>query len=376
MTKDLRIAHLLNELRFSGAELLLHSAALELNDFAHHSVLSTGDKLGEYAPHLAARGYATLHLPFSKSPLYFFRLWKLIRGKGFDIVHVHAERAAFWHCLIARLAGKKCMRTVHSTFLFTGGLRARRGLGRRLLGWLGVPHIACSTRVAENEWARFGLKTQVIQNWFDPTRVTLRSDAERIALRNTWCIPTDVFVISSVGNSGAAKNHEAVVDCMNAVGEALNLHYIHCGASNESVRSRARPLSEKRIRFLGPTSEVDELLAITDAFVSPSLFEGGPIALIEAAAAGCLCVTTNVGLANEFVSDDAVTFIEPSSESLSSALESLVAINPSLRRSDGRRLAERVRRDFSPSVGVESYRKAYEALLGQTPADGGARGHK
>ena len=358
----MRILHLLNELRFSGAELLLFSAADELNDFAHHSVLSTGDKLGEYAPHLAARGYATLHLPFSKSPLYFVQLWKLIRNSGFDIVHVHAERAAFWHCLIVRLAGKQCLRTVHNTFLFDGGLRTRRGFGRRLLQRLGVPHIACSTRVAENEWARFKLKTQVIQNWFDPARVTLRSDADRITLRKTWSIPTDVFVISSVGNSGAAKNHEAIIDCVNAVGETLNLHYIHCGASNESVRSRARPLPEKRIRFLGPTPEIDELLAITDVFVSPSFFEGGPIALIEAAAAGCLCVTTNVGLANEFVSDDAVTFIEPSSESLASALEGLVAADPSRRRTDGRRLAERVRRDFSPSVGAACYRKAYEAL--------------
>jgi glycosyltransferase involved in cell wall biosynthesis len=50
-----------------------------------------------------------------------------------------------------------------------------------------------------------------------------------------------------------------------------------------------------RVRFLGLRLDVPELLQIFDVYALPSVSEGMPMSLIEAMAAGCAIVATNVG---------------------------------------------------------------------------------
>src|SRR3989304_1352068 len=52
---------------------------------------------------------------------------------------------------------------------------------------------------------------------------------------------------------------------------------------------------ERWIRFLGPRSDVHEIMGIIDLFVLPSLREGLPLVLLEAMAASLAIVATNVG---------------------------------------------------------------------------------
>ena len=53
---------------------------------------------------------------------------------------------------------------------------------------------------------------------------------------------------------------------------------------------------ERRVHFAGPRTEsIQELLGAADAFVLASDWEGNPLALMEAAAAGLPVVSTRVG---------------------------------------------------------------------------------
>ena len=58
-----------------------------------------------------------------------------------------------------------------------------------------------------------------------------------------------------------------------------------------------------RVRFLGHVTDIEPLLAASDAFVLPSRSEGYSLALLEALAAGLPVVSTRVGIAPDVVSD-------------------------------------------------------------------------
>jgi glycosyltransferase involved in cell wall biosynthesis len=50
------------------------------------------------------------------------------------------------------------------------------------------------------------------------------------------------------------------------------------------------------VRFLGHRADVADLMAIADLFVLPSLFEGLPLAVLEAMSLGVLCRTRLAGI--------------------------------------------------------------------------------
>lgn len=363
MKKKIKVLHLLNELRFSGAETMLTSASGFLMEYGEHYIISTGENVGEYAHQLEEKGYSVHHIPFHKSPQYFTKLFKYISNNKFDLVHIHAERAFFLHAVIAIAAGAKCLRTIHSNFLFNGHLLRIRRVERRICSFLGVMFIACSSRVQKNELERFSIKASVINNWFDPIRIRNWSEKERIAERQKLGYSPNDFVIVSIGNSGSAKNHEAIAKCVIESGKQLNLHYIHCGKTDNSLLSVPGFKESDRIVTKGVVLNIDPILAICDAFVCTSFYEGGPIALLEAGAAGCPCITTLVPLAEELQVEPAVHIIEPNAESLTLALTNIRAMPRQKLRDDAQSLAVRIRRDFSPKRGAYEYFKAYTKVL-------------
>lgn len=358
----LKILHILNELRFSGAEMLLSSAAEIFRDGGEHTILSTGDAAGEYASTLASSGFTVVHKPFRKRAAFFVDLYRHIRAGRFDVVHIHTERASFWYGLLARAAGASCVRTIHSEFLFEGDLRRRRSLQRKLLIALGVRHVACSPRVARNERSRFGINATVIDNWIDPTRIRLADPEARADARRRLGIATDAFVIVSVGNYGPAKNHEAIIEGVRLCAPELRVEYYHCGASDETLWRIVDPTVADQIRFVGPTTAIGDWLAASDAFVCSSLYEGGPIALLEAAAAGIPCITTRVGLAEAFEGLSGVTFVASTAEDLKVALTRLAGQDRTRRAQWGQELSRMVLSRFTPAVGGSAYVRLYTSL--------------
>ncbi len=64
----MRILHVLNELRPSGAETMLRAAAASWRQHGFTGeILSTGEVAGAYADALRLAGYRIHHLPFAKS---------------------------------------------------------------------------------------------------------------------------------------------------------------------------------------------------------------------------------------------------------------------------------------------------------------------
>ena len=68
------------------------------------------------------------------------------------------------------------------------------------------------------------------------------------------------------------------------------------GPLEEQLKKEAHTLGvQENIFFAGPRLDMPELLKLFDLYVLPSLWEGLPMVLLEAMAAGCPIVATDVG---------------------------------------------------------------------------------
>ena len=129
----MKVLHIFNELKPSGGEAMMLSAAPLWLPVTEMHILSTGESVGVYADKLSSAGYVIQHIPFRKRLSYFIDLTKLLRRENFDIVHIHTQRANLWLALTSRIAlgnKVKLIQTVHHIFKFDGWLKTRTKIER------------------------------------------------------------------------------------------------------------------------------------------------------------------------------------------------------------------------------------------------------
>jgi glycosyltransferase involved in cell wall biosynthesis len=341
-------------------------------------VLSTGDQVGRSAAQLAKAGFRVHHLPFRKDPSFFWRLWLLCRNR-YDVIHIHTEGGGFWVGLTALAAGAGVvLRSIHSTYDFSGYLRLRRAVQRRILDALGVRHVAISESVRDTELQRFGLRTELIPNWFDAARFTPPSDQTRRACREALGLEDDRFVVATVGNCSPIKNHQELIRALALMPPDERPVYLHVG--EEEAPSRERDLVERlgieaTTRFLGPLDDIRPVLYASDGFVMPSLKEGLGIAALEAIATGLPAVLSDVpGLGDLRAHFDGLIYCSPTAASLQKALRSLSRMPLAERRSLGSRNAAVARTRYSLEHGAQRYIAIYVGRRAPTAHAEASRG--
>lgn len=363
----LRVLHVLNELKPSGAERMLKVAAQKFRARGGEGhILGTGIQKGSYAAELASAGYLIHHIPFGRSVLFFLRLFVFLRREHFDMVHFHAEGANFWSAMTARLAGqRRLVRTVHSNFNFDGYLRRRRAMQRRLLSWLGVRYVSISPSVADNELHRFGIRTVLIPNWYDSEYFRPPSENERISARQQYGYADKDVVIVSVGNCDRTKNHGAILEAMTLIQEGSRIKYLHLGMEelDHPERELAAALGVScNVQFVGAQNDVREALWAADIYVMPSLYEGFGIAALEAISVGLPAVVYDSPGLRDLKEPFPDLSLVRNPRDLSTALLA-AADSASQRRNEIRsKNYETAHGRFSIDAGVERYWRLYQDL--------------
>ena len=120
---------------------------------------------------------------------------------------------------------------------------------------------------------------------------------------------------------------------------------------------------QDRVIFLGDRRDIPELLACCDLFVLPSIYEGLPLSILEAMAAGKAVVATAVGGTPEIVIDGETGVLVPPGDpaALAGAIQSLLSDPNRVQKigSAGRAL---VAKEFSSDGMVERIHQVYEDL--------------
>lgn len=107
----------------------------------------------------------------------------------------------------------------------------------------------------------------------------------------------EAFVIGHVGRFSSQKNHMFLLQTFAKVVTLIENSYLVLvgdGPDRKKIESEARRLGIlDKVLFLGVRADIPQLYQMFDIFVFPSFYEGLPVTLIEAQAAGLMIIASN-----------------------------------------------------------------------------------
>ena len=179
--------------------------------------------------------------------------------------------------------------------------------------------------------------------------------------------------ILSVGNLNPLKGADVLLAALETFGQPWELVIV--GAELQTYSSYARELRERAgrlesssrlTRFTGWQSpeEVRRLMAAADVFVLPSRSEACPLAMLEAMAAGCVCIATDVGDVRAILEAAGCGIVVPpeSSSALAAALEHVAEISRAERQRMGKLAQETIVARYSLQTQAAKHLGIYKEL--------------
>jgi glycosyltransferase involved in cell wall biosynthesis len=212
----------------------------------------------------------------------------------------------------------------------------------------------------------------VIPNGVDAARFVPPAPAEA-ARRALGADATPL--VGSVGCLAARKDYGTLLEALALLagrGRAFRAALVGDGPDRAALEARAVALGlADRVRFLGERADVDRLLPGMDVFVLSSREEGIPNALLEAMAAGRVCVATAVGGTPEVLRGGETGWLVPagSPEALADAIEeALTRPDEARRRSDA--ACRAARETMSIEAMVRRHEEFYERAIVRSSRSG------
>lgn len=296
----------------------------------------------------------------------------LMRHQRIDLVHAHGTRAALCALPAARLLGLPALYTVHGWSCHARGGPGLEQLARQAerAATKLADEVICVSRHDLEAGLRWGLlqpsRSQVISNGIDPGRfapMPLRRDA----MRRQLGIPAEAPALMVCGRLTHQKGQRIF---LHAAASLLGRHpeatfvLVGDGPERAALEAVAQSLGlAEHVRFTGARADMPAVLAAADVFVLPSLWEGLPIALLEALACEVPAIATAVGGAAEIVQPGLNGLLVPpgQSEPLAEAMHALLA-TPIWARRLARAGRERVLARYSGEVMVAEVAELYLRL--------------
>ena len=198
-----------------------------------------------------------------------------------------------------------------------------------------------------------------------PPGLTLPPLPDKSVARAMFAIPEDSFVIAFVGRITQIKRPDRFLDVVRAVSKNTDrAHFLVAGAGDLAPMIEQAATQERLpITYLGWRSDIENILAASDAMLLTSDNEGTPLSLIQAGMAGLPVVSTNVGSLSEVVEDGSSAILcRTDSDELATALTNLLS-DPAGAAATGDRGREFAEARFGVSRLVRDHTDLYESIL-------------
>ena len=297
----IKVLHLIKSLGRGGAEMLLPEglrfADRERFDFSYAYFLPWKDAvvpalrdLGAEVTCVSASGNARILLAAR-------RVATLMRASGVDLVHCHLPIAGVVGRIAGRMTGVPVVYTEHNKQERYHPLT--RALNRHSWAWQ-ERVIAVSDDVAASiaKHIRSRVPVQVVLNGVDTDR--FRRDpnvAHRV--RGELGIPESAPVVGTVAVFRQQKRLDHWLDAARRIRDGrpdTQFVIVGDGPLRTEIEAHAALLDlSDVVHFTGLREDVRPFLAAMDVYMMSSVFEGLPVALLEAMSMECVPVATAVG---------------------------------------------------------------------------------
>ena len=211
-----------------------------------------------------------------------------------------------------------------------------------------------------------GIRSEIIRAGIDFNR-KLPANFNSVAKKASLKIPATGRVVLAIANFKPLKNPiHFVLAAYKVLSKNKNVYFIYTG--DGPLKTAATNLAthlgiEKQIIFPGWRGDTDELLAISDVYVSTSLREGVPMSILEAQAHHVPAVCYDVDGISEVVSNNRTGFLVKPND-ISALAEKITALlrNNGLRERFKQNIARRDFGEFTVPVMIRRQEQLYRSL--------------
>lgn len=223
---------------------------------------------------------------------HYFKLYKELKKKQFDIVHVHGNSSMMViELTIACLCGIK-NRIAHSHNTVCQNMFIHKVLNRYFKKMY-TKALACGKDAGE--WLFGKNNFEILPNAIKISKFCY-DEEKRDEIRDKYNL-NGKYVIGHIGRFNEQKNHKYLIQIYSECIKANNDIYMMLvgdGPNKKEIEEivKSKGLADKVI-LCGATSVPEYYYSAFDTFVLPSLYEGLPVVLLEAQLNGLLCYASS-----------------------------------------------------------------------------------
>ena len=305
MSEPIRVLHVIGIMNRGGAETMIMNLYRHIDrskvqfDFVENSrepaafdeeILDLGGRIYR-CPHYNGKN----HFTYVKWWNDFFKA----HPKEYPIVHGHLGSTAAIYLSIAKKYGAYAIAHSHSS----GTDHSLRSYLYQMMSYntrnVADYFFACSEAAGKD---RFGRKVisgdhyAGLNNAIDVNHFSYNSRVREV-VRDELGIGQNQLVVSHIGRYTKEKNHEFILKIfseLRKLGLGARLLMIGDGTLRTHIMQMAEQASlSSDVIFTGVRSDVERLMQAMDVFVLPSLYEGLPVTMVEAQAAGLPCIISD-----------------------------------------------------------------------------------
>lgn len=361
--RRINILHVVSKLPIGGVENMLFREVQAYNKERFDVSVCCIKEGGKIADKLMKSGYKVEILNRMKHHGFDWNvikgIYNIIKRDNIHVLRTHQYHANFYGRIagvLARVPVK--IPTFHSRYESPNKPKIHRRFFNYLLYFFSDALVAVSDTIASDiiKYDKINPgKIRVIYNGIVIN--SFNSNILKIEARKTLSLPFDSLIIGSVGRLVKEKGHSFLIK---GASELKDM-YLAIAGDGPMMHKLKKLASKHKVNciFLGQIdpSKIPLFLSSLDIFCFPSLWEGLPVALIEAMATGLPIVASDIPSHKE-VMGNAGLYTPPGNEKKLTETLKMLASAPSLRDELGRRAKERAK-IFS----IENTIKAYETLF-------------
>lgn len=364
--RRLRLLQITHDLDLGGLQQVIYNLCRTLDRSRFEIFVLCLREKGLFASDVEALGIPVFLLEKNaKGPDYFaFRkVAKLMRELRIDVVHTHNTQPFFDGTIGAMLAGVRTV--IHTDHARDFPDKLRYMIAEWLMSLYAYRVVGCSEHTSQQlmRYEKISKRKIVtIPNGIDGSRFDLSID--RAAKRRELGIGAEGHII---GLAVRLSDQKGITFLLRAMPSVLAKHpdttllIAGNGDLRADLEREAKDLGvASQVKFCGPRKDIPELLKLLDLYVLPSKWEGLPMVILEAMAAGCPVVATNVG-GNATAVVDGVTGALVPPQDPSALAQAIVRLldSPDLLKSYAANGRARFYERFSADIMARQYEQLY-----------------
>lgn len=375
MNRQVKVAHIISNLDFGGAEGMLKRLLLSDVSYKVDCVVISLTNLGAIGEELLSLGYTVYHLNLNaikRMPVNIFVLIKILKQFKPDIVQTWMYHADLIGGVIARTLGFKNV--------IWGIRRSNVRTNKRMtnffvkicsfLSYFIPRQIVCVAESAKKSHIAYGYDEKIfftIPNGYNCDDFD-RYSYDKLQVRNKLGLPQISLLIGCVGRYHVDKGQYNLIKAAKLMNLKGDIKFVLIGRGCDEHNKELLNIIESSglssvFMLTGQKENIREYLAVLDIFCMPSDTEGFPNALAEAMLMELPSVATQVGDTEMLVAEHAMLVPPNNPRALAKGLTTMIEMPSDKRNALGKAASAHVRSKYSITAMKQLYTDLYNHIL-------------